>query len=184
MNQTIEFEISSVFGAEIDPSTLMLNYRVEGESDFLTSPAFNFAPSTAFTASFGELPCNATAEYFISGQTLDGTDVTSPSNAPEQFFTAIVANNEETVFEDDAETDTGWIVGVPTDTATTGIWERVDPSARTPSPRTTRPTPARSPGSPVSTWKAAAPATTMSMAARPRSSRRASTRYPHRASRS
>ena len=36
--------------------------------------------------------------------------------------------DELIAFEDDAETDQGWMLGVAGDTATTGVWVRVDPN--------------------------------------------------------
>ena len=82
--------------------------------------------STSFIANFPTLDCPSSVNWYltISG-TVGGssTEFRSPSAG---FYTSTVGTLEVT-FSDDIEADAGWTVGVPSDTAVTGIWERVDP---------------------------------------------------------
>jgi len=123
----LSFVVTSPFGAQADPGSFTLNTRFQGETEF-TSAAIP-VPGTGepFSATFGDFPCETVVEYYVAGRTLDGTLLTDPLNGPDEPYSAIVATNENRAFFDNAETDTGWTVGDPADTATSGVWERVDP---------------------------------------------------------
>jgi hypothetical protein len=54
--------------------------------------------------------------------------VTSPGTAPAAFYSSLSAAGVDQIFLDSMETNTGWVVGGAGDTATTGIWTRVDPN--------------------------------------------------------
>jgi len=117
----------SPVGAEPDTSSFAINVRIAGENDFVAVPVPAPLMGEDYLASFGEVPCESTIEYYFSAQTTNGIDVTDPPLAPFEFYTAIVADNEDVEFADNAETDMGWTVGAPSDTATTGVWVRIDP---------------------------------------------------------
>ncbi|MEM7167472.1 MAG: S8 family serine peptidase [Planctomycetota bacterium] len=103
----------------------MLHYRFDGGA-FLTAP---LAPvgGDEFTATIPGTNCATTPElYFSATGTASGT-ATLPRSAPTDVFTTSVGELI-TTFADDFELDQGWTVGATDDTATTGLWERVDPN--------------------------------------------------------
>ncbi len=83
----------------------------------------------AYRASLPAADCGGTIEYYTSFTTGRGNTVLFPARGNEHPVTA-AAGTFTTVFEDTMETNTGWTVGAPTDTATTaGRWQRADPQA-------------------------------------------------------
>ncbi|HYE03801.1 MAG TPA: choice-of-anchor B family protein [Phycisphaerales bacterium] len=79
----------------------------------------------------GDLPaaaCLSTVDYYVTARnTLSTAIYSDPVTAPASTYETTVASSIVTVFADDMEIDRGWTVGAPTDTATLGIWNRMDP---------------------------------------------------------
>lgn len=122
---TIVVGLTPIVSAPIDPATFALRARLAGEQTFTSLPGSALGENL-FEATLPMAACGETIEYYFEVQDVDGAIYTSPRNAPGSFYSALI-QQEETVLVDSLETDTGWIVGAPTDTATTGVWERVDP---------------------------------------------------------
>jgi choice-of-anchor B domain-containing protein len=80
-----------------------------------------------YTATFPDLACGVEIEWYISADTSVGLNVSEPLSAPADTITSLVASGEAALFTDTFETDFGWLVGAPGDTATTGVWLRADP---------------------------------------------------------
>ncbi len=81
-----------------------------------------------FEASFpAGLPCGASVLFTLSADSTSTTTYTDPATAPSDQHFAVVTDGDQTLVDDDAEVDTGWTIGDPSDTATTGIWELVNP---------------------------------------------------------
>lgn len=86
-----------------------------------------------FEASFPAGPCGASLEYYFSFDgTLTGLNLV-PEGAPINFFPITAEINLVSV-DEDMETDNGWQVGISSDDATTGIWERVNPNGTSSAP--------------------------------------------------
>tara|TARA_R110000782_G_scaffold12913_2_gene38211 strand:- start:6219 stop:8552 length:2334 start_codon:yes stop_codon:yes gene_type:complete len=83
-----------------------------------------------FRVTLPAVDCGQTVSFSLTATTLGGVDITFPSSGPFDAEAITVA------VEDTMETDTGWTVGVPSDTATTGIWNRMAPQATTAQPST------------------------------------------------
>ncbi len=82
-----------------------------------------------YSAVFPDLACGEVVEYYFEVEASTGAIVREPLSAPVETFSAIVATDFDTVFEDDVELpSTGWAAGLPEDTATTGAWERAIPN--------------------------------------------------------
>jgi len=107
----------SLGGGEVDPSTFVLEYRVDGGAFQQTSMS---ADGEEFVASIPGQSYGAVVEYFISGRNSLGSLGTSPRSAPDALH--YYETNDS--FEDQMETATGWTAGAPDDNATTGLWER------------------------------------------------------------
>lgn len=112
------FDAVPVYGT-LDPAASTLYYRLNGG-------AWNTTPLSGGPFTFGgTIPgqdCGALVEYYAQFQTTDARVVTLPKNTAQPF--AISVEETELAVFDDMETDTGWIAGLPGDTATTGQWER------------------------------------------------------------
>lgn len=65
------------------------------------------------------------AFYYTLDDPACGT-LTYPAGAPAAAFTATVGTASNLLF-DDCEAPSGWTAGIPSDDATTGVWERVTP---------------------------------------------------------
>ncbi len=124
-------ETSVMFNVTIDPrdETLVggsetLHYRFDG-GVFLTTPLTPLG-GTLYEASLPGAECVDMPEFFVSADTVESGTRTDPNGAPANFFIANVGEIQ-VAFSDPAEAPMGWTLGVPGDTATTGVWERVNP---------------------------------------------------------
>ena len=115
------FTITSPF-VDLDPATATLRTSLNGGA-WQTSP-LDSTDGVAFTGSLPAVVCGTLVEYAFTIASDDGADYTLDNSG-----TAFIAQaqNIKLVFEDDGETDQGWSLGVAGDTATTGVWARVDP---------------------------------------------------------
>ncbi len=125
-------EVTAVFTVTVDPNdetlvpgTETLFYRFDG-GVFLSTP-LTLVSGTTYEATLPAPMCGDTPEFYVSSESVESGVVTDPTGAPATFFTAEVGVST-VVFTDDVEVDDmTWTLGEPGDTATTGIWERVDP---------------------------------------------------------
>ncbi|MEC9373884.1 MAG: hypothetical protein VYC34_08570, partial [Planctomycetota bacterium] len=122
---------TATFDVIIDPNndTLVggsqtLFYRFDGGA--FQSVPLSSTGGDNYEAMLPAPACGDAPEFYVAAESVETGMVTDPPNAPAEVFTADVGVLN-IVFEDDAETDLGWSLGVPGDTATTGIWERVVP---------------------------------------------------------
>jgi murein tripeptide amidase MpaA len=113
--------------SEIVPSSAMLNARI-GSSGAFTQTLLTDSGSSEFTGHLPGAPCGQMIEYYFSATSLSGVSMTFPADGESSPLSAL--SQEITIaFEDDMESNTGWVVGQPSDNATTGIWERADPES-------------------------------------------------------
>lgn len=113
--------------ATVQAGTAELRYRTSAGGTFATSPLVDLGGG-AYDATLPATSCGATVEYFIEVDTTDGQTITEPPEGAAAAYTTEVLPRI-TILVDDMETDMGWTVGAPGDTATTGIWNRMAPQA-------------------------------------------------------
>lgn len=101
-----------------------VSYRIGGGG--YTTVAMSQNAPNEYIATLPAAACGQTIEYYFSTGTSGGT-VRDPDNAPTSVFAVTAAEALVTAFADDMETNLGWTAGIVGDTATTGIWTRVDP---------------------------------------------------------
>lgn len=108
-----------------DDTTAMLFTRT-GTSDIIFStPMTNIAPGQ-YTAGLPVAACNDIIRYAFEITTTDGQTISFPAAGLSDPFTALA--QDITIAElDEMETNTGWTVGAADDTASTGIWNRMNP---------------------------------------------------------
>ncbi len=106
------------------PGTGMFYY--DDGSGFVTL-SMTETQENVYIATFPPTDCGATVRYYFSAESTDGEVVYEPRLAPAQSYDADSALGYNIARDDDFETDAGWAVGDTGDTATTGIWNRMDP---------------------------------------------------------
>ncbi len=113
--------------ASQDPASATLFARI-GSTGAFTPAAMTNAGSGSYTSTLPATPCNSTIEYYFQIATTAGDTSSFPSAGSSLPLTAL-AQEFTVAFEDDMETNTGWTVGSGTDTATTGVWNRMNPES-------------------------------------------------------
>ncbi|MCC6358912.1 MAG: hypothetical protein IT450_09225 [Phycisphaerales bacterium] len=107
------------------PGTGTISYRISGGS-WTTAAMTQGAPNN-YTANLPLLTCGQRLDYYFTSGT-SGGNVTSPGSAPTAFYSALSSYGLVENFADAFETSLGWTAGIAGDTATTGIWTRVNPN--------------------------------------------------------
>ncbi|MFK7758321.1 MAG: M14 family zinc carboxypeptidase [Phycisphaerales bacterium] len=111
----------------VDPASVILRARIGNSGAFASIPMTDLG-SSSFTGDLPPAPCDEIIEYYFSAVSQSGASVSFPVNG-ESAPLSVLAQEVELAFDDAMETDTGWVVGQPSDTATTGIWERAVPES-------------------------------------------------------
>ncbi len=104
------------------PGTALLHY--DDGSGFVSVP-LNQQSATNFEAPFPSMACGTALRYYVSADSSLGGTWSFPGGGA--FVNATVGFSLTTVASDDMESNTGWVSGAAGDSATTGIWERVNP---------------------------------------------------------
>ncbi len=115
----VTVEITESFGT-YDPDSVTLQYSLNG-GPFLPAPM----PDNGNNIHTADLPgaaCFDTYEYYVSAFMTTGNEVTS------QTINALVAGEQIVSVDYDAESNSGWTVGDAGDNASTGVWNRMNPS--------------------------------------------------------
>jgi choice-of-anchor B domain-containing protein len=81
-----------------------------------------------FRADFPSLPCGTSFQYYISADSTSGGTWAEPQQAPSSLFSAVASLGTTNLASDNLEAASGWTSGVGGDSASTGIWERVNPN--------------------------------------------------------
>lgn len=105
-----------------DPSTVSLLTIVSGSDIEIATPMSSVGEGE-YSAMLPAAGCGEVISYAFVVELLGGGSVVFPSN---DRYEAL-AQDFSISFEDDMETDTGWIVGGSGDDATTGIWNLMNP---------------------------------------------------------
>ncbi|MBL4591078.1 MAG: hypothetical protein JKY96_03875 [Phycisphaerales bacterium] len=107
--------------AALDPASPTLHYQIDAGAE--STVAMNAQGGGQYTADLPATSCDTTISFWFTTLTSTGLTSTFP---PTGTFGAL-ATQTAVQLTDTMETNTGWSVGAPSDTATTGIWERVNP---------------------------------------------------------
>ncbi len=105
-----------------DPSTVSLLTIVSGSDIEIATPMSSVGEGE-YSAMLPAADCGKVISYAFLTELVGGGSVVFPSN--DRF--GALAQDFSVSFEDDMETDTGWVVGGSDDDATTGIWNRMNP---------------------------------------------------------
>lgn len=105
-----------------DPAGVMLLTRIDDDTSSVATPMVPLGDNR-YRADLPPAGCGSVIRYSFSVGTGDAQPVAFPAGTE---FEAL-AQQFTLSFDDTMETDTGWSVGQPSDTATSGIWNRMDP---------------------------------------------------------
>lgn len=117
---TVDADMGS-FAAALAPGGQSVRFRYNGGP--WDEAAMHVVSGTHYQGQIPAPPAGGRVDYYLDNQDNAALTATSPRNAPSAFNTFWVGTLS-TIFADDMETDKGW---TPTNTATTGRWQRVDP---------------------------------------------------------
>jgi hypothetical protein len=104
---------------EVEPGTVTLHANTGG--GFVDVPMQNVGGND-YEAYIPPSLCGITAFYYVSAQNTDGAVFNNPGDGALFAFSATVAFDEISLFNDNFETDTGWTTSVAG--ATSGAWQR------------------------------------------------------------
>ncbi len=113
--------------ASQDSSTATIYSRI-GDFGSFTSSSMASNGSGEYTSTLPGAPCDVAIEYYFEISTEDGDTLTFPPSGASSPL-SVLPQEITIVYEDDMESNTGWSVGAPGDSATTGIWNLMDPQA-------------------------------------------------------
>lgn len=89
--------------------------------------------SNEYSGTIPAQPPGTVITYYIHAIDDDGNEYFSPQTAPDIQHFFLIGNTLSfpALFTDDSEADQGWTLGIPSDSASTGIWVREDPNGTT-----------------------------------------------------
>ena len=112
--------------SQVDPATVTLHSRINNTDPFTSDQMVPTGFPSEFTAHLPGAPCGQIVEYYFTADSLSGVSMNYPP-AGQPAALGALSQEIEVAFDDSMEFESGWAVGHPNDTATTGIWERTDP---------------------------------------------------------
>ena len=123
-DEQISVDVTPAPGESLVATSVTLH--VDDGTGFVTVPTSQLVGGT-FQATFPDLPCGEEVEWYITAQTQSGALVRDPLAAPGVTYSGTVGAGSSLATQDNIESDFGWTPGLPSDTATTGLWVRTDP---------------------------------------------------------
>ncbi|MEC9476852.1 MAG: choice-of-anchor B family protein [Planctomycetota bacterium] len=131
---SIVVEITPSTGFSVDPQSPTLWF--DDGSGWMTSLMSSLG-NNQYQGTFPGFNCGSNVHWYVEANVVGGTTPsTDPSAAPGSFYASTAISGTEVSYQDDMEQDLGWTVGAPSDTATTGLWTRVDPLGTAAQPET------------------------------------------------
>jgi Zn-dependent metalloprotease len=109
----------------LDASSPRLRYQVN-RGAFVAVTMTPTGNPNEFSASIPVSQMNVYHYYLTAGDNMGGT-VVSPFGAPAAPTNAFLVGYAVAFFDEQMESNPGWTIGAPGDSATTGVWVRVDP---------------------------------------------------------
>lgn len=129
--ETIQVRVAGNVGNSPSQNGAVLYVDTNGDNVFEQHP-MQFVSSggngNIYNATFPSADCAANVRFYVSANTTTNVTVFNPTTAPAAVYSAVAATDIVVAFDDDFEANQGWTAGAPGDTATTGIWTRVDPA--------------------------------------------------------
>ncbi len=99
-----------------------------GASGAFSATSLALVSGTTYQANLPAASCGDTIQYYFEAMDTSGQTIVLPAGGAGAPFQTI-AQEVVVAYDDTAEANTGWVVGATGDTATSGIWNRMDPQA-------------------------------------------------------
>lgn len=124
---TMEIQVQEETPGDLASGTI--DFHVDTGGGFQTTTLSPVGGPLSFVATFPAAPCGNAVRWYVSASSDDNITWSDPtSGGTTQVNMATAGLFTATVLEDDLETNTGWSVNLQgNDTASTGIWTRVNP---------------------------------------------------------
>jgi choice-of-anchor B domain-containing protein len=120
----VSFEVAEALPGDLASGSVRLHWASGGA---FTNVVATPLGGDSFAATLPAFACGTLVELYVSAESSDGTTWTDPPAAPTQVHLASAAYGATVAFEDTLETPSGWLAGAPGDSATIGLWTRVNP---------------------------------------------------------
>jgi choice-of-anchor B domain-containing protein len=140
----VQVQISEIAPGTIVPGTELLHVRAG--SGWVTS---GLVPQGGglYDAIFPAAGCGEPVQYYFTAASTNGIVWSGPEDAPAILHHAVYGSAVNVVASDDFESNSGWVAGAAGDTATAGIWTRVNPNGTEAQPEDDH-----TPGAGVACW--------------------------------
>ena len=109
-------------GVDPVPATAEVWFQIDGAG--LTNASLAYNGGDSYTATLPGADCTSVVEFFFQ---VDGNDGNTYGDPQGDFYSAQALDGLDVVADFDFQTTAGWTVGDAGDTATTGVWNRMDP---------------------------------------------------------
>ncbi len=123
---TFRVEVPDLGGVGPVAGTGQVHYDVG--AGWQTTAMTDLGPNL-FEATMPGADCGLSVAFYVSVEATDGRRIYDPGGCapPPNPYSASAGTAVEVFLEDTFEADSGWTIGAAGDTATTGIWTRMDP---------------------------------------------------------
>ncbi len=122
----VEFTVQvSALSASPQANTGVLMVDPENDGTYVAYP-MNMVSPNLYEASFPAMDCGSSVRYYVTAKTTTNATVSDPTTAPVAYYTAIAAAATTTAFNDNFQTNQGWVATVSG--ATSGGWQRAVPN--------------------------------------------------------
>ncbi|MGD9692122.1 MAG: M14 family zinc carboxypeptidase [Phycisphaerales bacterium] len=122
----------------LDSSSVNLRWR-RGVSGPFSSLSMNPGANDTFSTSIPAMACaGGVIQYYFEASTTSAQTDTWPANAPANFYSVPIGDGG-TILADNFTNNMGWTVGATGDTASQGVWTRVDPATNAAQPEVDNP---------------------------------------------
>jgi choice-of-anchor B domain-containing protein len=123
--ETVQVQLTELNPGDLVPGSERVHY--DTGSGWTTAPLSSLGGGM-FGAALPGGTCGTSVNYYFTAKSTNGVTWTEPEGGPNAFFTSIFAETRTVAIHEDMQTDPGWLLSKPSDTATGGLWERSDPN--------------------------------------------------------
>jgi len=129
--QTLRVDVLEGSPGALQPGTAKMH--LDTGSGFVVSNLVHVT-GNQYDAVFPSTPCGTAIAYYFTADSTNGIVWSDPQGAPTAVHRAISGFGVSVAASDSFETDQGWVAGAPGDSATAGVWTRVNPIGTTAQP--------------------------------------------------
>jgi choice-of-anchor B domain-containing protein len=123
--QVLSVQIGEIAPGTLVPGTARLHYDAGSGWNAVDLVALG---GGNYNAVLPATPCGSLVSYYFTAQSTNGVVWSDPEDAPTVLHQATSGLGTIVAFNDDFETNQGWVSGATGDTATGGLWIRVNPN--------------------------------------------------------